>query len=79
MQNPKELLAQAQKSFDSGNYRKAKVLFHEVLQSNPNEHLKTEAEKGLKNLNLDKSYIYALIFSISLLSFLYVFFGIIKN
>ena len=79
MQNPKELLTNAQEFVIQGNYRKAKLLFTEVLQLNPNEHLKSEAEKGLKSLRLDKAYIYALLFSLSLLTFLYVFFGIIKK
>ena len=79
MQNPKELLMSAQEFVIHGNYRKAKVLFYEVLQSNPNEHLKNEAEKGMNCLQLDKAYIYALLFSLSLLTFLYVIFGIIKK
>lgn len=79
MENPRELLEHAKEFVIRGNYSKAKKLFHEVLQSNPNEHLKNEAQKGLKNVRLDKAYIYALLFSFSLLSFLYIYFGIIKK
>ncbi len=79
MENPKELLGAAHTSFNRGNYQEAKLLYTQVLQSTPNEHLKNEAEKGIKNLTLDKAYIYALLFSFSLLSFLYIFFGIIKK